>query len=49
MREAELNAAIVAAGQDYEKLAEISAELTEVLAEKETLELEWLEVAEALE
>jgi ATP-binding cassette subfamily F protein uup len=48
-REAELNDAVVAAGTDYERLATISAELTAVLAEKETLELEWLEVAESLE
>ncbi|MXG91568.1 ATP-binding cassette domain-containing protein [Nocardioides flavescens] len=48
-REAELNEAVVAAGTDYARLATISAELTEVLAEKETLELEWLEVAESLE
>ena len=48
-REAELNAAIVEAGQDYERLAEVSAELREVAAERDGLELEWLEAAEALE
>jgi ABC transport system ATP-binding/permease protein len=49
VREAELNAAIAAAGQDYERLTELSAELHEVAAERDTLELEWLEVAEQLE
>jgi ATP-binding cassette subfamily F protein uup len=48
-REAELNAAIVEAGQDYEKLTGLSAELDQVAAERESLELEWLEVAEQLE
>jgi ATP-binding cassette subfamily F protein uup len=48
-REQELNMAIVAAGQDYERLAELSAQLDEVAGERDTLELEWLEVAEALE
>jgi ABC transport system ATP-binding/permease protein len=49
VREAELHAAIVEAGQDYERLTALSAELDEVAAERDTLELEWLEVAEALE
>ena len=49
VREAELNAAIVDAGQDYERLAQLSAELQEVAAERDQLELEWLEAAEALE
>ena len=48
-REQELNEAIVAAGQDYDRLAELSAQLDEVAGERDTLELEWLEVAEALE
>ncbi len=48
-REAELNAAVIAAGSDYERLAEASAELQAVLAEKDDVELEWLEAAEALE
>ncbi|HRD64078.1 MAG TPA: hypothetical protein PL137_24475, partial [Nocardioides sp.] len=48
-REQELNAAIVAAGQDYELLTELSAQLLEVTSERDTLELEWLEVAELLE
>ena len=48
VREAKLNAAIVDAGQDYEQLAQLSAELQEVAAERDQLELEWLEAAEAL-
>jgi ATP-binding cassette subfamily F protein uup len=48
VREAKLNAAIVDAGQDYERLAELSAELQGVAAERDALELEWLEAAEAL-
>jgi len=48
-REEELNAAIVAAGQDYERLTALSAELQEVAAERDALELEWLEAAELLE
>jgi ATP-binding cassette subfamily F protein uup len=49
VREAELNAAIVDAGQDYERLAALSAELQEAAAERDGLELEWLEAAEALD
>ncbi|GAB3760443.1 ATP-binding cassette subfamily F protein uup [Nocardioides ginsengisegetis] len=48
-RETELNAQIAEHAQDYEKLAALSAELNEVTAEREELELEWLEAAEALE
>ena len=48
-RETELNAAIIEAGQDYERLAELSAELQRVAAERDELELEWLEVAEGLD
>ena len=48
-REATLNAAILDAGQDYERLAELSAELQAVAAERDALELEWLEAAEQLE
>jgi ATP-binding cassette subfamily F protein uup len=47
-REAELNAAIADAGQDYELLTRLSAELEEVAAERDALELEWLEAAELL-
>ncbi len=49
VREAELNAAIVEAGQDYEKLTELSAHLDILAAERDALEHEWLEAAEALE
>ncbi len=48
-REEELNAAVLAAGTDYERIATISAELQTVLAEKDDVELEWLEAAELLE
>jgi ATP-binding cassette subfamily F protein uup len=48
-REAELHAQIEAHLSDYERLADLGAELDAVLAEKEALELEWLEAAEALE
>ena len=48
-REAELNAAILDAGQDYERLTELGAELATVAAERDVLESEWLEVADQLE
>ena len=48
-REAELNAAVLAAGQDYERLAELGAQLSDVAAERDALELEWLEAAELLD
>ena len=48
-REAELNAAILAAGQDYEQLAALSAEFNTVTAERDVLESEWLQAAEQLE
>lgn len=48
-RETELNEQILAAGQDYVQLAELSARLTELAAEREDLELEWLEAAELLD
>ena len=48
-REAELNAEIAAHAQDYARLAALSAELQQLAAEKDDLELEWLEAAEALE
>jgi ABC transport system ATP-binding/permease protein len=35
--------------QDYEKLAAVSAELSALAEERDTLELEWLEAAELLE
>ena len=48
-REAALNAEIAEHAQDYVRLAELSAQLDELAAEKEGLELEWLEAAEVLE
>jgi ABC transport system ATP-binding/permease protein len=48
-REAALNAEIAEHAQDYVRLAELSAQLDELAAEKEELELEWLEAAEVLE
>ncbi|MEP9384692.1 ABC-F family ATP-binding cassette domain-containing protein [Nocardioides sp. KR10-350] len=48
-QEAKLNAAIAESASDYGRLAELSAELDALSAEKESLELEWLEAAEALE
>ncbi|MEO9323399.1 ABC-F family ATP-binding cassette domain-containing protein [Nocardioides sp. C4-1] len=48
-RETALNADLAAHLSDYEKLASLGAELDAVRAEKETLELEWLEAAELLD
>jgi ABC transport system ATP-binding/permease protein len=48
-REAELNAAILDAGQDYARLTELGAELATVASERDALESEWLEVADQLE
>jgi ABC transport system ATP-binding/permease protein len=48
-REAALHQQLAEHAADYEKLAALGAELDEVLAEKESLELEWLEAAEVLE
>ena len=48
-REAALNAEIAEHAQDYVRLAELSAQLDELAAEKEELELEWLEAAEILD
>jgi ATP-binding cassette subfamily F protein uup len=48
-REAELNAEIAAHAQDYARLAELGVLLDELVAEKEAVELEWLEAAEVLE
>lgn len=48
-REAALNAEIAEHAQDYVKLAELSAQLDELAAEKDGLELEWLEAAEILD
>ncbi len=48
-REAELNAELLEHAQDYEKLADLGAELDDLLAERDALELEWLEAAELVE
>jgi len=48
-REAVLNAEILEHAQDYDRLAALSAELRQLADEKDGLELEWLEAAEALE
>ena len=48
-REAELHAELADSTSDYERLATLGAELDVVLAEKDALELEWLEAADVLE
>jgi ATP-binding cassette subfamily F protein uup len=48
-QEAALNAAIAEAGQDYARLAELSAQLDALSAQREETESEWLEAAELLE
>ena len=48
-REAALNAQVLEHAHDYEKLADLSAELQQIAAEKDELESEWLEAAELLE
>ena len=48
-QEAELNAAIAEHAHDYTRLAELSAELDTLAAERDALELEWLAAAEVLE
>ena len=47
-REARINADIIAAGDDNERLARLTAEHATLAGERETLELEWLEAAEVL-
>ncbi|HYF74277.1 MAG TPA: ATP-binding cassette domain-containing protein, partial [Nocardioides sp.] len=47
--EADLNAQVLEHAQDYERLADLSAQLHTLAAEKDELELEWLEAAELLE
>jgi ATP-binding cassette subfamily F protein uup len=47
--ETKLNADVLAHAQDYEKLADISAQLSALSTEKGDLELEWLEASEVLE
>ena len=48
-REAGLHAQLVEHATDHEKLAELDGQLQQVVAEKEALEEEWLEVASTLE
>ncbi len=48
-REAVLNAEAAGAAQDYERLADVGAKLAELHAERDLLELEWLEAAELVE
>jgi ATP-binding cassette subfamily F protein uup len=48
-RESELNDEVLAHASDHERLLELSARLTELAAERDDLEAEWLEAAEALE
>jgi ATP-binding cassette subfamily F protein uup len=48
-RESALNAEVLEHASDHERLNELSRQLSEVAAERESLELEWLEAAEVLE
>jgi ATP-binding cassette subfamily F protein uup len=48
-REAALNDEVLAHASDHARLAELSRALTEITAERETLEAEWLETAEGVE
>jgi ATP-binding cassette subfamily F protein uup len=48
-REAELNAEVLAHASDHERLAALSRALTDLGAERDALEVEWLEAAEAVE
>ncbi len=48
-REAALHTQLGESSSDYGRLATLGAELDEVLAEKESLELEWMAAAETLE
>ncbi|MGO4256894.1 ABC-F family ATP-binding cassette domain-containing protein [Marmoricola sp. RAF53] len=49
VREAELNAAMAAAADDYAEMGRIAEELRALAEEKDELELEWLEAATVLE
>ena len=49
VQEAALNGEIAAAASDYDALAKLSEQLRLLLAEKDTLEAEWLEAAALLE
>ncbi|WP_121253618.1 ABC-F family ATP-binding cassette domain-containing protein [Nocardioides ferulae] len=48
-QEGALNAEVAEHAHDYERLASLSEQLRELAAEKEELELEWLEAAEVIE
>ncbi|GAA3969270.1 ABC-F family ATP-binding cassette domain-containing protein [Gordonia caeni] len=48
-REKQLHAAMVEAAVDADRLADLNAELQQVIADKEAAELEWMEAAERLE
>ncbi|MDO3396409.1 ABC-F family ATP-binding cassette domain-containing protein [Nocardioides sp. SOB44] len=48
-REAELNAQVLEHASDHAKVATLGAELSALAAEKDELELEWLEASELLE
>jgi ABC transport system ATP-binding/permease protein len=48
-REATLNAEVLTHATDHERLAELSHALTELAAERESLEREWLDAAEVVE
>ncbi|WP_283135391.1 ABC-F family ATP-binding cassette domain-containing protein [Rhizohabitans arisaemae] len=47
-REGELHAALAAGADDYERLIALDGELKELLGERDSLEAEWLELAERL-
>ena len=49
LREIELNTELEQSTDDYERLATLGAELQQVLAEKDDLEMEWLEASEVVE
>ena len=49
LQEAELNAAIAEHAQDYTRLAELSAQLDALAAERDALEAEWLAAAEVID
>ena len=48
-QETALNAEVLEHAHDYERLAELSTQLQALAAEKDELELEWLEAAEVLQ
>ncbi|MBE1587759.1 ABC-F family ATP-binding cassette domain-containing protein [Nonomuraea angiospora] len=47
-QESRLHAAMADAASDYEKLASLDAQLREIITQKDTIEAEWLEVADRL-